>query len=165
MSASAGEMRAESGHSMLLTEYIDQVIMQWRTHKPSAKLNFFIAPDVEPNAKIIAERTLTHSIINILNNAAEASPAEAGIEFHAYWDRTLLTLKIRDFGPGLPSELIEFAGRQPVSSNKKGLGVGLFLTYSTIKRLGGKITFSNLDAGGACVEIILPLLVTETHDE
>ena len=165
MSASAGEMRAESGHTMLLTEYIDQVIMQWRTHKPSAKLNLFIAPNVEPNAKIIAERTLTHSIINILNNAAEATKPELGIEFHATWNLEELTLKIRDFGQGLPPELIGFAGKQPVMSKKKGLGVGLFLTYSTISRLGGKIHFFNMDSGGACVEIVLPLLIIEQHQE
>jgi two-component system, sensor histidine kinase RegB len=162
MSASAGEMRAESGSSMLLTDYIDNVIMQWRTHKPSAKLNFFIEPTVSMEAKIIAERTLTHSIINILNNAAEATKPELGIEFYADWDLEQLTLKIRDFGPGLPPELIEFAGKQPVVSKKRGLGVGLFLTYSTISRLGGKIRFYNRASGGACVKITLPLLTTET---
>ncbi len=165
MSASAGEMRAESGSSMLLTDYIDNVIMQWRTHKPSAKLNFFIQPDVPVEAKIIAERTLTHSIINILNNAAEATNPELGIEFHAVWDSEQLTLKIRDYGPGLPPDLVEFAGKQPVVSKKRGLGVGLFLTYSTISRLGGKISLYNMDTGGACVEITLPLLTTElNHD-
>ncbi|MDD1617267.1 MAG: ATP-binding protein [Methylococcaceae bacterium] len=165
MSASAGEMRAESGSSMLLTDYIDSVIMQWRTHQPSAKLNFFIEPTVATEAKIIAERTLTHSIINILNNAAEATRPELGIEFHADWDLTELTLKIRDFGSGLPPELLEFAGKQPVVSKKRGLGVGLFLTYSTISRLGGKINLYNMDTGGACVEITLPLLITENDND
>lgn len=160
MSASAGEMRAESGGSMLLMKYLDDVIMQWRTHKPSAKLNFFIEPNVAMDAKIIAERTLTHSIINILNNAAEATQPERGIEFHADWDLEQLTLKIRDFGAGLPPELLEFAGRQPVVSKKRGLGVGLFLTYSTISRLGGKISFYNKKSGGACVKIMLPLLTS-----
>ena len=114
-------------------------------------------------AKIIAERTLTHSLINILNNAAEASPAEQGIEFHASWDLDNITIKIRDFGPGFPPEIAEFAGKQPVVSKKRGMGVGLFLTYSTINRLGGKINLYNCDTGGACVEITLPLLNTETN--
>ncbi|MCX7067268.1 MAG: ATP-binding protein [Methylococcales bacterium] len=161
MSASAGEMRAESGSSMLLTDYIDNVVMQWRTHQPSAKLNFFIDPTVALDAKIIAERTLTHSIINILNNAAEATQPELGIEFHANWDEHQAILKIRDFGSGLPPELLEFVGKQPVVSKKRGLGVGLFLTYSTISRLGGKINLYNMDTGGACVEITLPLLIIE----
>jgi two-component system sensor histidine kinase RegB len=165
MSASAGEMRAESGGVILLTDYIDDVIKQWRTHKPGVKLNFIIDPNVATEAKIIAERTLTHSIINILNNAAEASPTELGIEFHATWDLDYITIKIRDFGPGFPPELVEFAGKQPVVSKKRGLGVGLFLTYSTINRLGGKINLYNCDSGGACVEITLPLLNTETYND
>ncbi len=165
MSASAGEMRAESGKVMLVSEYIDEVLNQWRTHKAATKLKLFVPPTVEMQARIIAERTVTHSIINILNNAAEATQDELGIEFHADWTDHHLTLKIRDFGPGLPPELIDFAGQQPVKSNKQGMGVGLFLTYTTIKRLGGTIVFNNLESGGACVEIGLPLIAKESTDE
>ncbi len=157
MSASAGEMRAESGNIMLLTEYIDEVLNLWRAHNPATKLNLSVSPNNFMNARIIAERTLTHSIINILNNAAQASPDNQGIEFHAAWDQERLHLTIKDFGPGLPSEYLELIGRHPVASKKQGLGVGLFLTYSTIKRLGGTIRFNNLETGGACVEITLPL--------
>ncbi|PPD42169.1 MAG: sensor histidine kinase [Methylobacter sp.] len=165
MSASAGELRAESGRVILFVEYIDEVIKQWRTHKASTKLNFIIDPDVDTDAKIIAERTLTHSIINILNNAAEVSPVEKGIELHANWDLQQAVIKIRDFGVGLPAEVLEFTGKQPVISKKRGLGVGLFLTYSTIQRLGGKINLYNLDSGGACVEITIPLLNAEQNDD
>ncbi len=165
MSASAGEMRAESGSVILVADYLDSVINQWRAHKPAAKLNCVIDPDVAIEAKIIAERTLTHSIINILNNAAEASPVEQGIEFHATWDKSYMTIKIRDFGPGFPSDLVDLAGKHPVVSKKRGLGVGLFLTYSTINRLGGKIQLYNSEPNGACVEITLPLLNTETDND
>ena len=165
MSASAGEMRAESGSVILVADYIDDVLNQWRTHKPAAKLICLIDPTIATEAKIIAERTLTHSIINILNNAAEASPVEQGIEFHATWDLGHITIKIRDFGPGFPSDLVEFAGKHPVVSKKRGLGVGLFLTYSTINRLGGRINLYNSESGGACVEITLPLLNTETDND
>jgi two-component system, sensor histidine kinase RegB len=165
MSASAGEMRAESGKVMLLTNYLDDVLYQWRTHKPIAKLQFFIDPEVAVDANIIAERTLTHALINILNNAAEATAPERGIEFHALWTMQELTLKIRDYGPGFPAELVDFVGKQPVTSKNKGLGVGLFLTYSTINRMGGKIDLVNIETGGACVEITLPLLINMGNDD
>ncbi len=161
MSASGGQLRAESGHPMNLVDYIDEVLMQWRTHKPGAKLSLIVTPSVYIKSEIIAERTLTHSIINILNNAVEASPPDKGVELHAYWDGYFVVLKVRDFGPGLPPALLNFAGKEPVVSDKKGLGVGLFLAYTTINRLGGKITFRNMDTGGACIEIILPLINTE----
>jgi two-component system sensor histidine kinase RegB len=166
LSASAGEMRAESGKAMSLIEYIDEVLKQWRAFNTTSKLNLYIPPSaVDVDAKIIADRTLTHSIVNILNNAAEASPADKGIDFNVDWDKQLLQLKIRDFGSGFPDEIIKLAGQQPVVSSKQGLGVGLFLTYSTINRLGGKIEFLNMESGGACVEIIIPLLVIETNND
>jgi two-component system sensor histidine kinase RegB len=120
---------------------------------------------VETEAQIIAERTLTHSIINILNNAAEATDPEQGIEFHAAWDLYYLTIKIRDFGPGLPPDFSEIVGKQPLNSKKGGLGVGLFLTCTTINRMGGKIQFDNAESGGACVEITLPLFNQENDDD
>ncbi len=157
LSESSGEMRAESGKSMLVTDYIDEVLNQWRTHNTSTKLNLSISPTIDYTAKIIADRTLTHSIINVLNNAAEVSPQNMGLDFIADWNDRLLFLKIRDFGPGFPDEIVKFAGKQPVLSGKQGLGVGLFLTYSTVSHLGGKIEFSNAVSGGACVRINLPL--------
>lgn len=165
MSASAGEMRAESGKVMLVTEYIDEVLNQWRTHKPATKLKLQIESTVDTQARIIAERTVTHSLINILNNAAEATNNELGIELQVNWDSATLNLRIRDYGPGLPPELLDFAGQQPVQSNKQGMGVGLFLTYTTIKRLGGTITFDNFETGGACVSISLPLINQESMDD
>jgi two-component system sensor histidine kinase RegB len=166
MSASAGEIRAESGRIMRVTAYIDDVINLWRTQKSTAKLNFFIDPDNVDEAEIIAERTLTHALINILNNAADASgDNRKGIEFHATWDLRQIHIKIRDFGPGFPPEMVESAGKQPLLSKKHGLGVGLFLTYSTISRLGGTIRLYNAEPNGACVEILLPLLHAEVIEE
>jgi two-component system, sensor histidine kinase RegB len=164
MSASAGEMRAESGGVLQISDYIDDVINQWRTHEQRVKLNYFIESTVDLDAKIIAERTLTHALINILNNAAEASPRESGIDFHASWDSDYVILKIRDYGPGFPSELIDVVGKQPVVSKTRGLGVGLFLTFATITRLGGKAELYNAESGGACVEITLPLLNFEREN-
>jgi two-component system, sensor histidine kinase RegB len=158
MSASAGEMRAESGQIMLVEEYIDEAIRQWRAHKPEIKLKLFVNPCVPSNAKIIAERTLTHSLVNILNNAAEATETDLGIELHVSWDLEHVYIKIRDFGAGVPENILELARKQPVTSSKHGMGVGLFLTCSTISRMGGKIDFLNLETGGASVEIVLPLL-------
>ena len=50
-------------------------------------------------------------------------------------------------------------------SQKYGLGVGLFLSYSTLQRLGGQIQLTNREEGGAQVTIILPLLQKEMSNE
>lgn len=165
MSASAGELRAESGKVMIISEYIDSVLNQWRTQKSDIKLELRLDPQQFCPARIVADKTLTHSLINILNNAAEVSPKEKGVEFHINWNETEANIKVRDFGPGLRQDIIELAGKEPVSTKSHGLGVGLFLTYATINRLGGKINIYNMESGGACIDITLPLLPCEKkHD-
>lgn len=161
MSISGGKMRAESGQMMPTINYLDSILNQWRAHNPTTKLNLLINPNIQVNARIIAEQTLTHAIMNILNNAAEVSPPSKGIDFEAEWDRNMLTIIIRDYGPGIPEKILDSIGKHPVNSNKQGLGVGLFLTCSTIKRLNGTIEFQTMSPCGTSVKIELPLLITE----
>lgn len=165
MSASAGELRAESGQIMDLTEYIDEVLNQWRAQKPGIKLNLFIDLQSTLSPRIVADRTLTLGLINILNNAAEISPKERGIDFHMTWNEYEMNIRVRDYGHGLSPEIAALAGKEPVTTKETGLGVGLFLTFSTIRRLGGKIDIYNMDDGGACTEITLPLLTSRNHDD
>ncbi len=160
MSASAGELRAESGHVIMLSNYLDEVLVQWRSQKPGVKLNLLINPKAPLDQSILAELTLTHSLINILNNAADVSSLEKGVDFsvNPCTVENFVGIRIRDYGPGIPNKLIDKIGKDPINDSNQGLGVGLFLTYSTIKRLGGTIEISNSPTGGACVDIILPLV-------
>lgn len=155
MSASAGEVKAESGHIMPLKAYLEEIIAAWRSQRLGVKLEFFMKGS-HPAPNIVADRTLTHSLVNLLNNAAEASPK--GIELSAEWSQSLLTLKIRDYGPGINPAVAAFVGKKPISTKEHGLGVGLFLAFATIERLGGSIELLNAESGGACTRIELPLL-------
>lgn len=159
LSISAGEMRATSGKAMKVGEYLQQVLHLWRTDNASAKIVFSCEQGAD-KARIIADLALSHAIITILQNAAQVSPASKGVIFDAYADGQFLHLQINDFGDGFPADIIALAGKQPVASNKQGLGVGLFLAYATINRLGGKIKLSNND-NGASVAITLPLLANK----
>lgn len=165
MSASAGELRAESGQVMAVGTYIDEVLHQWRSQRPDIKLNLSIAPDDWlMRAQILADRTQTHSLINILNNAADVSPKEKGVDLRIGCQDQQLHLEIRDYGPGFSEEVLAMTGQGPLATNKgHGLGVGLFLTYSSIHRLGGSITMCNMSDGGACVVLRLPLIACPDH--
>ncbi len=155
MSATAGEIRAESGHVMPLTAYLDSVVETWRNQLPGVKLEYR-KDGLLPAPGFLAEQTLTHALINILNNAAEVSPK--GIEFRARWDRHGVTLQILDRGPGIKPAISEQIGKAPVSTKDQGLGVGLFLAFSTIKRLGGSIEMTPRQRGtGTRTQILLPL--------
>lgn len=160
LSSSAGAGRAESGHRMGVANYLDAVIAEWREHRPAVQLALHIG-DGLPDAGIIAERTLTQALINVLDNAADASPDH--VTLSAAWTSEELALTISDRGPGLSEAVVSQLGRQPVSTKQEGLGVGLFLSHATIERLGGSLVISHRDHGGTLISIVLPLLPEPEH--
>ncbi|MGH8552013.1 MAG: ATP-binding protein [Methylococcales bacterium] len=159
LSASAGELRAESGRLMNVAAYVNEVVWQWRKQQDNLPLKFQASGN-EPAPSLVADRTLTHALINILNNAAEVSPDS--VEFIAHWNDSALILNILDRGPGIDPKIIENAGNIPASTKDSGLGVGLFLAKATITRLGGTLQFYQRREGGTSIRITLPLLPAST---
>jgi two-component system sensor histidine kinase RegB len=159
ISVSAGAERAEAGHRMRVKDYLDQVITEWREQRPNINLNAAISSQAVA-ADILAERTLSQALINILNNAADASPDD--VSFQAGWDNQQLELEISDRGAGLAAEVHNQLGKTPVTTKDEGLGVGLFLARATIQRLGGTLSINNREAGGTILRITLPLLTENT---
>ncbi len=158
LSASAGAARAESGHRMPVGAYLSQVINEWQSQRPDALLESRPGKTSE-NSEIIAERTLTQALINVLNNAADASPE--AVQLDGSWTRTALSLEISDRGPGLSADLVEQLGKAPVTTKTEGLGVGLYLAHATVQRLGGELSIKRRRRGGTTVHITLPL-ITDT---
>ena len=103
----------------------------------------------------MVDHTLDQAIINVLNNAADASLEDIVIEVD--WDKSALEIKVLDRGPGLAQELVDAAGKIIISTKQEGLGVGLYLSYTTFERLGGEIRMYNREHGGACCHMHLPL--------
>jgi two-component system sensor histidine kinase RegB len=155
MSASAGELRAESGRIMPISRYLDDVVAAWRLQGLETPLSY-LKTGYEPSPGILAERTLTHALVNILNNASDVSPH--GIELRARWTVEYALLDIIDEGPGISPAVSANLGKNPVSSKEHGLGVGLFLAFSAIESLGGKIEMQpRHEFAGTLTRITLPV--------
>ncbi len=73
-------------------------------------------------------------------------------------ERDLLRLAVLDDGPGFPPEMLDAIGK-PYRSTKdrRGAGLGLFLTVNVLRTLGGTVDARNLVNGGAMVTLTLPL--------
>jgi two-component system sensor histidine kinase RegB len=155
MSATAGEIRAESGSIMPLPAYLDATVESWRRQRRDVPLDYRKSGP-RPPPGILAEQTLTHALVNILNNASEVSPA--GIELLVRWDHERADLSILDHGPGIEPAVSERLGKVPVTTKDQGLGVGLFLAFATVERLGGRIEMIPRSGGGTCTHIVLPLV-------
>jgi len=150
----AGEELMRGGEMLPVRQYISNIIEQWQQQRPSTQL--VLASDLESlDSQILAEQTMTQALINILNNAADASPQEITLQIEEQGERVIVS--VMDNGRGLDSMAQAHAGKHRYSSKKHGLGLGLFLAHASIERLGGEILLTNREQGGAIVKIILPL--------
>ncbi len=151
----AGESRADAGHGLPLSQFLQDAIQRWRDTRPATELvvNF---SDGTSNPLIFTDRTLSQAIQNLLDNAADASPER--VLFDANWNENTLQVYIRDFGNGLSDEVKTQLGKPFFSSkNGNGMGLGVYLTQLIIAKLGGTLTLTNHDEGGVLTAITLPL--------
>ena len=156
LSAHAGPAHAMALATLPCLVFLRQVVARWQLLRPQVPLVTEFA-ETPVQAFITAEPSLENALLNLLNNAADASPE--GVEFAANWDEAQLILEIRDRGPGVREALEQRAGSAffTTRSASGGLGIGLFLTNASIERLGGSVTLFNRNGGGACVRVTLAL--------
>ena len=156
MASDAGQTQADSGQRITVDEFLNGIIEDWRQLRPGVHVKFQWH-GVGPAPKIIADRTLSHAIVNILNNAADAS--SRAIKIDGRWDASTLRIEIRDDGHGMPEKSRDKIGHAIFSTKPpdEGLGIGLFLAQTTLLRLGGSIRFDNHTEGGTHAEIQIPL--------
>ena len=154
--ADAGQARAEEGSGQAVDSFLRQVLDKWQLMRPSVQFTYR-GSGVEPAPKILNTQLLSQSILNLLNNAADASLKH--IEIEVSWNYQELHLQILDYGDGLTGEAVQRAG-QPFFTSKasgQGFGIGLFLANANIERFGGKVRLTNR-VGGACTQVTLPLI-------
>ena len=133
---------------------IAEVLDEWQLLRPAAHYHYRCS-GVQPAPLLIADVTLRAALMNLLNNAADASPQP--IEIHARWNSSGFTLEIRDHGKGLSDEAALKAGSAFFTTKKEGRGLGLLLANATIERMGGTVRLYNREEGGATTELTLPI--------
>jgi len=161
LSAAAGQVRAESGQSLALDVWLHELTDRWLALRPgvNARRHF---EGTQPAPRVVAELTLAQAITNILNNAADASPDS--VEIDARWSADELVLEIADRGAGLAPELQANAGEPFLTTKSDGLGLGLFLAYTTFSRFGGDVRLMQRDDGGVLCRLTLPLAALRVPD-
>ncbi len=136
-----------------LGDFLNDTLEEWRLLRPATDCSF----RAENCGSAVLQKfdpALRAALLNLLNNAADASPER--IEVAARCSGTELTLTIFDHGPGLTPEAAARAGSAFFTTKESGRGLGLFLANATLERLGGKVRLFNRE-GGATTEVVLPL--------
>ncbi len=151
--ASTGAGEAAPVHQSVAA-FIADLQGRWEVLRPRAVTGFQVQSN-PPGPTIRAEPTLTQALLNLLNNAADASPGQVDVEVH--WDDAQLLVDIRDRGPGFSAQALARVTDPVVDAGQGGMGIGLILANATIERFGGRVQVANRADGGAWVRVQLPL--------
>jgi two-component system sensor histidine kinase RegB len=148
---------SQEAERMPLQTFVHGCLERFQLLRPEADLSLDL-PDTAARIALRVPPGLRHALINLLNNAADASAVldSHAVELRVRCEGGWLELVVRDHGPGFD------AGDEPValgrSGKQGGLGLGLALAEATAERLDGELTAGNT-SGGAQVRLRLPLAV------
>jgi len=159
---SAGEARGEGSSATTVNRFFTEVVNEWRTARSATSLSFTNA--FGKDLAIASDSALMQVIFNVLDNAVEAS--HDGIEMRVEREAETLVIRISDRGPGFSDEMLAQLGKPYQSSKgRPGGGLGLFLVFNIIRKLGGTVAARNRPQGGATVTLTLPLSALAIGDQ
>ncbi len=140
-----------SEKTSLVTSFLSEVLDQWKITRPDVTYSINIQDDLPPD--LHNTTALRQAVLNLLNNAADACPEN--IEITLRWDSSAIWLTIRDYGAGLSAEQASTLGKPFISTKGKGLGIGLFLTSTTLAHYDGDVKLYPAQGKGTITEVRL----------
>ena len=114
----------------------------------------FKAPETAIFLKVDEER-LKEVLFNIMQNAMEMMPNGGRLELEIKAGDEIVTILIRDTGPGISKEVLEQLFTPFFTTKKQGTGLGLSISRKIIEAHGGHISARNYEKG-AEFSITLP---------
>jgi C4-dicarboxylate-specific signal transduction histidine kinase len=102
--------------------------------------------------------------LNLLANArdacAPADPERHRIAVRSFDAGERVVIEIQDSGPGIPAELREqlFLPFFTTKPQGAGTGLGLYVSESVVRELGGSLEFRDAPGGGTIFAVSLPSL-------
>lgn len=155
ITASAGQQRAEDVGAQALDDFFNQIVNRWQDTRPATRLDLRLQGNL-PAPVIAVDRTFGQALVNLLDNAADASPDAIAVE--ARWTATELLIDIRDHGPGLSADVAEQVGTPFFTTKEdRGMGLGLYLARLIFERMGGSVQLENHPQGGSVARVRLQL--------
>jgi two-component system sensor histidine kinase RegB len=160
LAEAGGRQRAEAAGAVRADRFFERIVTGVRNLHPGASLA--VTPDPAPAPVIVGEESLRQAVMNVVENAVQASPHDVQVALH--WSGALLRVVVRDRGPGLPAEVLRAQGTEALSTRPGGHGLGLMLSATTLDHLGGRLLLANRAEGGAEVTLELPMSVIVVPD-
>ncbi|MCK6471908.1 MAG: ATP-binding protein [Planctomycetes bacterium] len=129
-------------------------------HHRLSRVKLVIEPEIPLDLVVRGDELgLVQVMVNLINNAVDATPAGGTVKVSAVRENGRVLIKVVDQGPGIPDVDAGklFASFFTTKEVGKGTGLGLVVSRNIAQEHGGDISFENLSKPwGACFTVILP---------
>ena len=126
----------------------------------SCELGTFLDPDLPAveGDPVQLQQVLLNLIVNAFDAMSDAPINQRKVVIVTERNgHNAICASVRDYGLGIPQEVIERMFDQFFTTKAKGLGMGLSIVHSIVESHGGKIAAENAKDGGARLHFTLPI--------
>jgi two-component system nitrogen regulation sensor histidine kinase NtrY len=122
--------------------------------KPGVRVEGRVGPEVGTVA--LDPEQIRRVILNLVDNALEATEAPGEVTLSARRQDGLLLLEVADTGSGIPPEARDKLFLPYYSTKGRGTGLGLAIVHRIVTDHGGRITVTDNQPRGTVFRIELP---------
>ncbi|QXH74578.1 PAS domain-containing protein [Pseudomonas atacamensis] len=101
--------------------------------------------------------TLVGALLNLIENAIQASAGEARLKVHCYTRGNTLRLCVSDSGSGIEPTVLARLGEPFFTTKVTGTGLGLTVVKAVARAHQGELTLRSRVGRGTCVQVTLPM--------
>lgn len=137
---------------------LNDVISHARVHYPDLKINLDVRQELP--ALQGDPRRLKQVFDNLVSNVVKYAP-ESPLNFRVFKEPDGISIDVKDFGPGIPSDDLErvferFYRSDAHAGDTRGSGLGLFICKKIIEAHNGQLTVSSFLGRGTTFHVHLP---------
>lgn len=101
--------------------------------------------------------TLVGALLNLIENAIQASAGEARLKVHCYTRGNTLRLCVSDSGSGIEPTVLARLGEPFFTTKVTGTGLGLTVVKAVARAHQGELSLRSRVGRGTCAQVSLPL--------
>ena len=112
---------------------------------------------------MIAEPLFLQVLVNLLRNAANASPTTGTVNMKCRVVGNEVVFSVCDDGPGVSAEIGEIMFEPFASGTPEGTGLGLAISAHVMQLVHGRLSYRREPERGACFTAVLPLVLSSVQ--
>lgn len=141
-----------------LKDFINQVVTLFESQASAKDIHFKIDVDCDVELRLDREQ-MTQAILNLLQNAIEATPSGGDILLACAASDGAVTIVVQDSGSGIPQDRFGKIFNLYYTTKPNGTGMGLAITQQIVLQHHGTIEVKSTEGKGAQFIMKIPMNV------